>query len=236
MQKGSRRVEMFASCFSRGTMVRLVAVGYDVENLREDMISETPHSDRSPGHKGGPPETLDPLFSAAYRELHTLAKTHRRTWRGQTTLNTTALVHEVYLKLARQEGHLRDSRCLFAVAAKAMRHLLINYARSQQTLKRGGNADVIPLQQVQHGALLESGSSTAEEVLALDSALRRLASVNIRQSRVVECRFFGGLTVEETAATLDLSTATVKRDWRLASAWLYQELNGSASTDSPHGA
>ncbi len=175
------------------------------------------------------PETdspaLDAIFAAAYEELCDLASAQRRRWRGNETLNTTALVHEVYLKLARQEPPLRNPACLFAVAARAMRHLLVNYAEQQQALKRGGGVQKVPLATLHIPNGNPAGdTATAGEVLALNEALERLAMLNTRQRDVVECRFFGGLSVEETADALDISIATVKRDWRLARAWLHHEL------------
>jgi RNA polymerase sigma factor (TIGR02999 family) len=168
---------------------------------------------------------LDALFTAAYEELCDLASAHRRRWRGNETLDTTALVHEVYLKLARQEPPLRNPACLFAVAARAMRHLLVNYAEQQQALKRGGGGQRVPLATLHLPDGDPAGdAATADEVLALNGALDRLAALSTRQRDVVECRFFGGLSVEETAEALEVSPATVKRDWRLARAWLHHEL------------
>lgn len=168
---------------------------------------------------------LDEIFATAYEELCDLASAQRRRWRGNETLDTTALVHEVYLKLARQEPPLRNPACLFAVAARAMRHLLVNYAEQQQALKRGGGVQRVPLATLHFPDGNPAGdTATADEVLALNEALERLATLNTRQRDVVECRFFGGLSVEETADALDISIATVKRDWRLARAWLHHEL------------
>jgi RNA polymerase sigma factor (TIGR02999 family) len=168
---------------------------------------------------------LDEIFAAAYDELCDLASTERRRWRGNETLDTTALVHEVYLKLARQAVPLRNPSCLFAVAARAMRHVLVNYAERQQATKRGGQVQMVPLATLGHpGGELADVSATAEEVLALNAAMERLAALSVRQRDVVECRFFGGLSVEETADALELSPATVKRDWRMARAWLHRDL------------
>jgi RNA polymerase sigma factor (TIGR02999 family) len=168
---------------------------------------------------------LDEIFAAAYDDLRALASAQRRRWRGNETLNTTALVHEVYLKLARQETPLLNPACLLAVAARAMRHVLVNYAEAQQAARRGGSAERVPLALL--GAAVEDsagGLATAEEVLVLNEALERLGALSARQRDVVDCRFFGGVSVEETAEALGISSATVKRDWRLARAWLYQQL------------
>lgn len=168
------------------------------------------------GHEGA----VHALFAATYEELKALAGAQRRSWRGDETLSTTALTHEAYLKLV----HGRDPRWehrgqFFAVASRAMRQILINYARDKRAAKRGGgvpptSADEVPL----------VVDSAVEELLALDEALQELAALDGRQARVFECRFFGGLTVAETAEALDVSPATVKRDWAVARAWLRRAL------------
>src|SRR5690606_5968721 len=164
---------------------------------------------------------LDALFPLLYDELHRLAGSQRRQWHGNYTLNTTALVHEAYLKLFQQEDvHLRDRAHFFAMAAKAMRHILINYARDQRAKKRGGAHEHVSLSDAQNEALGPMSEEAMHELLALDDALQELEKLSPRQSQVVECRFFAGLSVEETAEALGTSTATVKRDWRLASTWL----------------
>lgn len=168
---------------------------------------------------------LDALFPLLYDELHRLAGSQRRQWQGNYTLNTTALVHEAYLKLVQQEEvHWKDRAHFFAMAAKAMRHILINYARDQQTHKRGGGNERVSMADAEREALGSMSEEAIHELLALDDALHQLEKLNLRQSQVVECRFFAGLSVEETAEALGTSTATVKRDWRLASIWLYHAL------------
>jgi RNA polymerase sigma factor (TIGR02999 family) len=171
---------------------------------------------------------LDALFTTAYDELCELARAQRRRWRGEETINTTVLVHELYLKLARQHPPLRNPACLFSVASRAMRHLLVNYARRQRALKRGGEMETVPLAIVDLPDSRAVDAATAGEVLALNEALERLGTLDSRQRDVVECRFFGSLSVEETASALELSPATVKRDWRLARAWLHRELQSGA--------
>ena len=170
---------------------------------------------------------LDDLFPLVYEELRAVAHRQRRRWRGDSTLNTTALVHEAYLKLVDQSRAGWESRAHFlATAARAMRHVLINYARDQQAQKRGGDSPKLSLEAL--GERLEghlaSWNDNAELLLALDAALEHLERVNERQSRIVECRFFGGMTAEETAAALGISTATVNRGWALAQVRLYQHL------------
>lgn len=164
--------------------------------------------------------SLSELFSAAYARLHSLARDQRRRWRGQETLSTTALVHEAYLKLSQQESPQWQSRGhFFRIAARAMRHILINYAERSRTAKRGGGSPHVPADET---PLVQE--SRIEELLALNEALTQLEHLSPRQAQVVECRFFAGLEVEETAEALDVSPATVMRDWRRGKAWLYREL------------
>ena len=156
------------------------------------------------------------LYDAVYDELRRLAR-RVRTGATPETLNTTALVHEAYLKMA-DGGDYEDRAHFLGVAAKAMRHVVIDHVRRQRADKRGGDAEVLPLRETL------VGEAPDEDLLALDEALSRFAQVDERGARVIECRFFGGLTIEETAAALDLSTATVERSWRVARAWLVREL------------
>jgi RNA polymerase sigma factor (TIGR02999 family) len=174
----------------------------------------------------GDGNAADELFRRVYDELHRIASGQRRRWAGNETLNTTALVHEAYLKLVRQDGAAWSDRThFFSVAATAMRHILINYAQRQVAGKRGGGAAHLPLSD----ADLVSPEA-AEDLLALDEALHALATVHARSCRVVECRFFGGLDIRETADALSVSPATVERDWAFASAWLRRELGDQAPT------
>ena len=168
----------------------------------------------------GDPEAMDRLLPIVYDELHRLAHRQRRGERPDHTLNTTALVHEAYLKLVRLDRLQWQNRAqFFALAAQAMRRVLITYAERRRAQKRGGGAPKVPLDE---NVLLTDQQS--EELLALDEALGRLKALSERQHAVVECRFFGGLTVEETGAALGIAPATVKRDWALARAWLNREL------------
>lgn len=162
----------------------------------------------------------DQLFESVYDALRRIARSHRARWHGNDTLNTTALVHEAYLKLVGGDGASYENRSHFlAVAAKAMRHLLVSYAERQSAQKRGGGTPDLPLDE----ALLVP-EERAEELLALEEALRRLEAVDPRAAEVVECRFFAGLDAEETADALGISRRTVTRDWGAARAWLYGEL------------
>lgn len=174
---------------------------------------------------------VDALFQLIYGELRALARRQRRRWHGDYTLDTTALVHEAYLKLADREPVRAASQAHFmALAARAMRQILCNYARDRQRRKRGGDRERVPLDELRAPPSGTFPVDRAAELLALDIALRKLALVNARQSDVIECRFFGGLSVEETAAALGVSPATVKRDWNIARAWLYREMQANADT------
>jgi RNA polymerase sigma factor (TIGR02999 family) len=173
--------------------------------------------------RDGDHHAADHLFQCVYGELHRIARGQRRRWGGNETMNTTALVHEAYLKLVNQEvAAWKDRAHFFGVAAKAMRHILINYAERQVAVKRGGGAVHVPLDDT-----VLVAPEAAEDLLALDAALTALAAVHERSSRVVECRFFGGFGIEETAHALAISPATVSRDWAFASAWLRRELGGA---------
>lgn len=165
------------------------------------------------------------LFSQVYAELKKLARAQRRRWHGNDTLNTTALIHEAFVKLSRHEAQSYQNRTHFyATASKAMRHILVNYATEQNALKRGGEAIRVPLED----GYIDTNAS-AEELLGLDQLLERLEAENPRRCQVVECRVFGGMSIEETAEALGVSVATVKRDWQISRAWLYRELAPGAA-------
>ena len=166
-------------------------------------------------------EAVDALFPVVYEELRSRAHRLLQAQPGGLTLSTTALVHESYLKLIRSEGLSWQDRAHFlALAARAMRLVLVSYARSHGAEKRGGG--VVPLELREELAL---SSERAGQMLALDEALERLGALNERLSKTVELRFFGGLTIEEIAETLELAPSTVKLDWQKARAWLYRELS-----------
>ena len=174
----------------------------------------------------GDSAALDALFPIVYDELKRIARRQRNRWNGDSTMDTTALVHEVYLKLTAPEHLGARSRVHFLrVASRAMRHILSNYARDRRAAKRGGNAEHLPIEFLNEpGAGVMFSPEQSDQLAGLDDALRRLESFDQRLSDVVECRFFGGLSIEDTAAALDISPATVKRDWALARAWLFREL------------
>jgi RNA polymerase sigma factor (TIGR02999 family) len=168
----------------------------------------------------GDAAALDSLMHLIYAELHRLAGHYMRNEGPDHILNTTALVNEAYLRLVNQNHVNWQNRAhFFAVSAQAMRSILIDMARSRSRLRRGSGA--------RHVSLDETpvfSDSRAEELIALDDALAELAKLDERKSRIVEMRYFGGLTTEETAAVLKVSVATVEREWRRARAWLYSEL------------
>jgi RNA polymerase sigma factor (TIGR02999 family) len=169
----------------------------------------------------GDPTAIDRVFPLVYDELRALAQRQLRNESEGHTLNSGALVHEAYFRLVgRTRTHWRDRAHFMAIAARSMRRILIDHARRLRAVRRGGGVDRVPVE----GAHLLSADPPAEQLLELDAALSRLASLHERQARVVECRFFGGLTEEETAAALGIGVRTAKRDWAKARAWLYQEL------------
>jgi RNA polymerase sigma factor (TIGR02999 family) len=179
--------------------------------------------------RDGNDAALDELVTLLYDELTDLAHRQRQRWRNDCTLNTTALVHEAYLKLVGQDPIGVESRAHFlALAARAMRHILCNYARDRRALKRGGGLKRLTLDEApEHGLALPFGKA-ADALVALDAALDRLGQLDPRQAKIVECRFFGGLTVEETASALGISPRTVKRSWAVAQAWLHREMTAGA--------
>jgi RNA polymerase sigma factor (TIGR02999 family) len=166
--------------------------------------------------------SMDRVFPLVYEELRRVAHRHMQGERTDHTLDTTALVHEAYLRLAGADSIEWRSRAhFFAVAARAMRRILINHAEARNAQKRGGAWRRVPLV---GGIGADPAHARDEQLLALDRALTRLAELSERQCQVVECRYFAGMSVEETGAGLDISPATVKRDWTLARAWLHREL------------
>ena len=171
--------------------------------------------------RDGEDAALERLTPLLYTELHALARRQLRRERDDHTLNATALVNEAYLKLAQQREMQPEDRTQFlAIAATTMRRLLVDYARGKKRLKRGGGERPLPLDDV----LPFLSDEEADEMLALDEALSRLEAVNPRGGEVVQLRFFGGLSLEETADALGVSTKTVQRSWTAARAWLRKEV------------
>jgi RNA polymerase sigma factor (TIGR02999 family) len=170
---------------------------------------------------------LNELYAVLYDELRVLARRQRRRWENVGTLNTTALVHEAYLKLMKQRRLMPTTRAhFFALAATAMRHIVSNYARDRQAKKRGRDVLTVSLDTIESGVIgaLRVSDEHADLLVAIDEALDRLERISPRQRSVVECRFFGGLSIDETAAAIGIAERTVKRDWALAQAWLYREM------------
>ena len=166
-------------------------------------------------------QVLDELMPLVYEELHKQATRFLRRERPNHTLQTTALIHEAYIKLIDQRDINFNSRVHFyAVAANIMRRILVDHARAKNRDKRGGNAET--LQFDEDATVIQSGQSV--DLIALDEALSRLAEYDAQQARIVELRYFGGLTLEETAETMRLSRTTVATDWAMAKAWLHREL------------
>ena len=167
---------------------------------------------------------LDQLMPLVYEELRAIARRKLRSERSGHTLDTSALVHEAYLKLVQLDRMQWQSRAHFlAIAAQAMRNILVNHALRRKRVKRGGGAPHQPLEETPAESMALPVTE-ADRILALDAALDRLAALNPRHARIVECRFFGGMTIEETATVLEISPATAKHDWSLLRAWLGREL------------
>lgn len=172
--------------------------------------------------KAGRREAYDELLPQVYEELRQAAHLQLRGERVDHTLNTTALVHEAYLKLVDQRQVDWQNRAHFyAISAKAMRQILVSYARRRNAEKRGGGAAPVAFDEA-FGVFSDERS---EELVVLDEALGLLEKINPRHARIVECRFFGGLTIEETAEALGVAPITVTRDWRMARAWLKEALS-----------
>jgi RNA polymerase sigma factor (TIGR02999 family) len=175
------------------------------------------------------PDAMDRLAPLVYEQLKRIARRQLRAEPIGHTLSTTGLVHEAYLKLVDQSRvDWQDRGHFFAIASAAMRRILVDYARRYRAARRGGDSDGAPLRPVPLDETDIAITERADALIALDEALERLARFDQQQSRVVECRFFGGLTEAETAATLGLSQRTVAREWVTAKGWLYQELRRDA--------
>ena len=173
----------------------------------------------------GDQEALNTLMPLVYDELRRLASRYLRNERTGHTLQTTALVHEAYLKLVDQKNMSWETRVqFFAAAAQVMRHILVDYARNRRAVKRGGDYCRLSLDEA-----IISSEEKNPDLLTLHEALNNLAAIDPQQSRVVELRVFGGLTVEETAEALGISPRTVKREWSMAKAWLHKRIQKSTT-------
>lgn len=176
----------------------------------------------------GDETAFENLLPLVYRELHLRAQRYMANERSGHTLQTTALVNEVYLRLVDTPQRTWENRShFFAVCAQLMRRILVDFARSRNYQKRGGGARNLPLEEA-----FTVCEESPEQIIAVDDALKSLATIDKRKSRVVELRFFGGLSVEETAEVIKVSPETVMRDWKIAKSWLLREIGGSSS----HGA
>jgi RNA polymerase sigma factor (TIGR02999 family) len=169
----------------------------------------------------GDQEALDQLIPLVETELRRLARRFMRRERDDHTLQTSALINEAYVRLVGQQDPQWKDRAHFFVAAQVMRHILIDHARNYQYAKRGGGAQKVALDEVE-----DLSEQRAAELVALDDALINLAALDPRKSQIVELRFFGGLSIEETAKVLSTSPATVAREWRAARAWLHRTIGG----------
>jgi len=177
-------------------------------------------------HTDGDPNALSELIPLLYKELQRLASSYLRRERTDHTLQTTALVHEAYLRLVDQKEVTWNNHAHFlAVAAQMMRRILVDYARKHKSLKRGSSAPKISLEQ----AAVVSKEQT-HEMIVVDELLTKLASFDPQGGRIVELRFYGGLSVEETAEAMSISCAKVKREWTVAKAWLMREIRRSSLT------
>ena len=192
--------------------------------LGTDLLAESSSADTTRllrAWAAGDPEALDQLTPHVYRELRRMAAHFLRQERPGYTLQSAELVHEAYLRLVNAEQvNWQDRAHFFAVAATLMRRILVDRARRRSAGKRGADVRLVNLDQA-----LDVYAIRARELIALDDALSRLAQVDPRRARIVELRFFGGLSVEETAEVVKLSSDTVTRDWKLARAWLLTELH-----------
>lgn len=175
----------------------------------------------------GDKSAIDRLIPLVYDELHRMARRYMSTEKPGHTLQATALVNEAYLRLVdASQANWQNRTHFFAVSAQVMRRILVDWARSRQAAKRGNDIPMLELDEA-----LAVPMQTGTNVVDVDDALKALALVDLRKSQIVELRFFGGLTVEETAEVLTISQETVHRDWKLAKSWLLRELGG----EQPHG-
>lgn len=180
--------------------------------------------------KAGNREAFSELLPLVYDDLHNVAGRQRRQWNGEETLDTTALIHEAYLRLIDQTAPQWESYPHFlAIASTAMRQILLDYAKRKHAAKRGGGYEQVPLHEIDAAldGSLKVGDARSAALIALDDSLRRLEQHDARQARIVECRFFGGMTIQDTATALGIAPATVGRGWQMAKAWLYRDLKKS---------
>ncbi len=176
----------------------------------------------------GEKDAINRLMPLVYDELHRLAKLYFRRERGEHTLQPTALVHEAYLRLVDQHAPMESRGHFMALAATQMRRILLDYARKHRAARRGGQQQRVLLEDT----MVVAPAQTPLDMIALDRALDRLAALDPEQARLVELRYFGGLSVEQTAVVMGISPASVKRSWHSARAWLHRELTGGNVDDT----
>jgi RNA polymerase sigma factor (TIGR02999 family) len=193
------------------------------------MTTDPPVTELLQQVRAGDRSAFAKLWPVVYEELRTLASRLLHAERPGHTLQPTALVHEAYLRLVDERAGWQDRAHFFAIAAQAMRRILVDYARGHLASKRGGSLRRVSLD----GSLAAPAAAdvSLDDVIEVDEALGELAALDAFEARVVELRYFGGLTVEETAAALGVSPATVKREWQMARAWLYRRLSGGHDGD-----
>ena len=176
--------------------------------------------------RAGDPSALNRLLPLVYDQLKAVAAQALHAERPGHTLQPTALVHEVYMRLVDQRAPWRDRAHFFGIAAQAMHRILVDHARARRASKRGGSAARVSLDETNDGPA--ETVVELDDVLEIDEALTELAALDALEARIVELRYFGGLTIEESAEALNVSPATVKREWRMARAWLYRRLSGGS--------
>jgi RNA polymerase sigma factor (TIGR02999 family) len=194
----------------------------DTDPLSRDEINQILSEARQ-----GDKQSLDRLMPIIYTELRRLAHSYVRNERPDRTVQTTALVNEAYIRLVDYRMHWQGRAHFFAIAAQAMRRILVEQARKRRSTKRGGDAHKVSLDDA-----APVSRQRAEDVIAVEDALTKLEEIDPRRSRIVELRFYAGLSVEETAEVLGISAPTVKREWRAAKAWLYRVMNGEPGDDA----
>lgn len=193
------------------------------------MTTDPPVTELLEQVRAGDRSAFARLWPVVYEELRTLAARLLHAERPGHTLQPTALVHEAYLRLVDERAGWQDRAHFFAIAAQAMRRILVDYARGHLASKRGGALRRVSLDAASGGP--EAVEVGLDDVIEVDAALGELSALDAFGAQVVELRYFGGLTIEETAAALDVSPATVKREWQLAKAWLYRRLSGGHDGD-----
>lgn len=196
-------------------------------NIDNNEIAGQPITGLIRAASAGDQVARNALYDSIYRELRSMARAQRRRWRGNHTMDTTALINEAYVKLADGKPvKFNDRAHFFATASRAMRQILINYSERAAAAKRGGDAIRVTLSED-----LSAFDDAIGDLLDINALLEKVESANERHARLFECRVFGGMTIDETALVLGISPATVKRDWSLVSAWIYRELHDAPAGD-----